>query len=280
MLILCIGPDTFRAQAKARELEDAFRKKYDGVGLSVEHLSSGKAAVQEIVERGSTMSLFASRRFLRTRNLVQDAPKASRQLLAQALAHDQEAFIVVSVEDEPPLAATLKEFGAAIKIIKYEFPIQQGAVFVQWVQQIAQMLNIQARETVTQIATACDGDAWQAWNELMKLAANPEADFQAEASTAKTIFNYAEDYLKQQSKWREVLGDADASAQALTVFLSQARAALRVRDGATDGLHPFLVKKMRGVPYPHLEASFATLLQAMLAQRAGYATDQEMLTIL
>ncbi len=275
MLIFCSGPDTFRAQAKAQELEEAFRKKYDANGLSVEHLSSGKEAVTDIVERGSTMSLFASRRFLRTRNLLTESTKATRQLLAKALAYDQESVIVLSVEDDPPLATTLKELGTEIKIIKYDFPLLQGAAFLQWADQVATILGITDRQKARALAQACEGDAWQTWNELMKLAANPECELLQEERVAQTIFAYAEAYLKGRSSWRTLLDDKDLSVQALNVFLSQARAALRVRDGVTEGLHPFLVKKMRGVTLPHLEQSFAFLLQAVFAQRAGYMTDQE-----
>src|SRR5690349_2995349 len=55
MLIVCHGPDTFRALQKARELELAFKQKYDAHGLSVERLASGKDAVTEIASRAGAI---------------------------------------------------------------------------------------------------------------------------------------------------------------------------------------------------------------------------------
>ncbi|MDP3793986.1 MAG: hypothetical protein Q8R07_04530, partial [Candidatus Uhrbacteria bacterium] len=121
MLILCIGPDTFRAQGKARELEEAFKKKYDPSGSSVEHVSFGKKGVDEVMERANTSSLFSSHRFLRTSNLIGECPKNKQAALAKTLARDSDHVIVVSVEDEAPAAVSLEPFEKNVKIIKYAF---------------------------------------------------------------------------------------------------------------------------------------------------------------
>ena len=93
MLLVCIGPDTFRAQAKARELENAFRQKYDLDGSSIERISPGKDGVDEVIERANTVSLFCPRRFMRTANLLMDCPKAKQTALVQSLTKDPENVI-------------------------------------------------------------------------------------------------------------------------------------------------------------------------------------------
>ena len=65
MLLLCTGPDTYRAQQKAHDLERAFIEKYDKQALSVDHLDAGKDAIDEVLRKADSVSLFNPRRFLR-----------------------------------------------------------------------------------------------------------------------------------------------------------------------------------------------------------------------
>lgn len=273
MLILCIGPDTFRAQEKARELEAAFRKKYDPTGSSVEHISSGKEGVDEVIERAGTISLFSSHRFLRGNNLLGDCPKVKQAVLIRVLVQDPERTIIVSVEDEPPAATTLKPFEKDVKVIKYEFPEQSGAAWMRWIQEMAERLKIEDKQILRRIAEATEGDSWYAWNELLKLAAGGTSH--VVRTEEESIYYYADAYLKQNPAWSGIFKDQELTKQALNTFLSQARSALRVRDGATEGLHPYVVKKLGTLPSQNLEERFAHTLLAFFCQRSGYAADDE-----
>ncbi|MBM3204572.1 hypothetical protein FJZ48_01155 [Candidatus Uhrbacteria bacterium] len=279
MLLLCIGPDTFRAQEKARELENAFKQKYDPSGSSVERIMPGKDAVDEIAQRANTVSLFSPRRFLRTSNLLTDGAKSKQAVLVQALSKDPENIIVVSVESEPPSTAIEKALAQVPKIIKYEFPAQQGAGFFRWASEIAGRLGIQDQTAIHRIAEATDGDSWFAWNELLKLAAGG-AHTAEKTEFSPSIYTYTEQYLQNQDGWKDALQDADLASQLLNTLLSQARAALRVRDGAIDGLHPYVVKKWRNNKIISHERYLAIALRALFMQRAGFSDDQEATTIL
>lgn len=282
MLLLCIGPDTFRAQEKAHELEAAFKQKYDPAGSSVERIAPGKEAVDEIVQRANTTSLFSPRRFMRTTDLLKDCSKTKQAALIQALSRDSENVIVVSVESEPLSATTMKAFSGEAgpagekipKIIKYEFPEQEGTAFRNWLTELAKRIGVKDQSAVDQIAEATDGDSWFAWNELLKLAAGGQTEAKR-AELSPTIYLYAEQFLQNQTRWHTALMNEDISSQLLTTLVSQARAALRVRDGATEDLHPYVVKKMRIIKYNNLEALFARSLVSLLAQRAGYGTEDE-----
>jgi len=274
MLILCIGPDTFRAQAKVRELEVAFKKKYDPSGSSAERVSPGKDGVDEVMERANTISLFSSHRFLRASNLIGECPKNKQAALAKALARDSDHVIVVSVEDAVPNVTALKPFEKEVKIIKYEFPEQVGVAFDRWVQDIAKVMGIQDDRAIKMIAEETEGDSWYAMNELTKLAAGGTADVVSSAESP-TSYMYADAYLRGQVDQYKFLQDEISSAPLLSLFLSQSRAALRVRDRATEGLHPYMVKKMSALPSQNLEEKFAHTLLALFCQRAGYAAEDE-----
>ncbi|MSR85261.1 hypothetical protein EXS71_02390 [Candidatus Uhrbacteria bacterium] len=278
MLILCLGPDTFRAQMKAQELELAFKQKYDPTGSSVEHLSLGKEAADEVIERANTGSLFSPRRFLRTTDLLADCPKAKVTALAQALTRDPENVIAVSVEAEPLSTTELTSF-SKVKIIKYEFPEQRGKAFQLWLEGQAKKIGVENESAIAAIAEATEGDSWYAWNELLKLAASGTSDLTIPLPQP-TIFDYVDRYLAQGKNQRDVFQNQESSSQFLLTLISQTRAALRIRDGATHGLHPYVVKKIGAAQHQDLEQIFAVALSALFSQRAGLAADHEVANLL
>lgn len=274
MLILCIGPDTFRALGKARDLEKAFREKYDKTGASIERLSAGKEGIDELVERANTVSLFSPRRFLRITNLMAECPKAKQGSVVQALSKEPENVVVVSVEEEPPTETALKAFHTVPKIIKYEYPRQQGAAFRQSVMACATELGLQPSPLLDALAERFEGDLWAVWNELLKMKAGGDSAVEL-VSYSPTIYEYADRYLQESSGRYHLLEDDDALEGSLTAFVSQARSALRVRDHATEGMHPFVVKKMGQGRSKNLELHMERALAALLSQRAGFENEPE-----
>lgn len=279
MLLLCVGPDTFRAQAKAQELERAFREKFDPSGSSVENLPAGKEAWAEIMERINTPSLFSSRRFLRTRDLIGNLAKAQLDSLIRALTNDPERVIVVSVESDSPSAKILDVLAKVPKYISYDFPSLHGEPFRQWLLMEAKKLEIIDEIIVNHIADAADGDGWLAWNELMKIVAGGQSLLLREADEG-SIFEAADAFLRDVKSF-SYLSNSDASFSGIApAFLSQTRSAIRVRDGATDGMHPFVVKKWQHTPPSPLESTLASLIRAQMAQRSGLGSDSDVLTML
>lgn len=280
MLLICSGPDTFRAQAKARVLEQAFREKYDTQGLSVERLEEGKDALQHIAGRGATMSLFATRRLVRVRNLFENLPKTGRATLVRVLSGDQDHFILLTVEDSPVSEDVLSDIRTSAKVVVYPFPELSGSDFRTWVRERAAELEIHDTQAIDALALRADGDSWYAWNELMKRAAWSGALFDVEEERSATLFERAEQYLSGRERWLSILADQDMQSQAMTTFLSQARFAIRVRDGSVQGIHPFVVKKMRALGLSDVETRFASVLQALFLQRSGFGTESDVLLTL
>lgn len=280
MLIVCSGPDTFRALKKARELEVAFRNKYDAHGLSVERISSGKAAITEIAARAGAVSLFAPRRFVRTSNVLAEANKAQRATLKKVLAGDQDGFIVLSLEEEPPTAMVLKELEPEVKVVKYDFAELRGDAFLKWAMEEAKGLEIVDEKIIRQVVRVTEGDAWACYFELLRQAAYPGVETLSVNEAEGTIFSFADAYVARQAKWWELVSRSDLVKQAPTTFLMQARSALRIRDQATEGLHPFVVRKMKGQQLMQGEELLARVIESFFLQRSGYGDETDSLTLL
>lgn len=280
MLIICSGPDTFRALKKAKELESAFKQKYDATGLSVEHLPPGKEAVTNVAARAGAMSLFTPRRFVRTSNILTESSKPQRTTLKKILSGDQEGFILLTLEDEPPTATVLKELGEDIKIVRYDFPSLQGKAFLDWALEEGKAMNIQDETVIRHIAELTSGDSWHCFFELMKQAANPGAEVMIGEGSEESIFTFAETYIKGDKRWLSIIKEPDLHKQVLTTFLTQARAGIRVRDGANDGLHPFLARKLRGQRLEEAEQALARVIEGFFLQRSGFGDEKEILGIL
>ncbi|HEU0051231.1 MAG TPA: hypothetical protein VFQ60_04225 [Patescibacteria group bacterium] len=273
MLLLCLGPDTFRAQQKAHELEEAFKQKFDARGLSMERLLPGKESVDEIIQRANTISLFCPRRFIRVANLLSECPKSKYESLAQALAKDPENVIVVDVESDPIPESIMRKFESVNKIIKYDFPQLSGHAFLVWVRQLAAEMRVH-HPAIDRLAEHAAGDSWLVWNELMKMKAGGISEV-ATPLPERSIYEYAEAFLRRELWWPTILNESDLLTQAMTSFVSQARAALRVRDQATVGMHPYLLKRMQSRLIQKPELALAAALRTLLSQRAGLGDERD-----
>jgi DNA polymerase III delta subunit len=176
MLILCCGPDSYRATQRALELEEAFRVKHDPKGTSIERFESGKGAVEEVIERSLTVSLFSPMRFIRADGLIGFCPKTKTKALANALTKDPERVIVVSIEREKPTSIELKPFAEVPKLLVNEYPLLRGKEFENWVKQAGSSIGVSDQAALVKLARACDGDAWLASNELLKMAAGGSSE--------------------------------------------------------------------------------------------------------
>ena len=278
MLILCCGPDTYRAVARARELENAFRQKHDASGSSVEHLPSGKEAADQIIERSLSVSLFTPMRFLRVDDLAGSCPKAKWKPLVQALARDPERVIVVSVESEKPDASQMKLLSEVPKLIINDYSIQHGKAFRAWLGEAAKAVGVKDEVALDQLARASDGDAWLASNELLKLAAGGESVI--EAVTASDAYGLADAFVRGDRTRHEYLYKEDAAEGAAYPLLQQSLAAVRTVSGDANSIPPFIQSKFKQVSAQQAEKMLAASLLIHHAQRLGLASDQEALELL
>ena len=283
MLIVCSGPDFYRAHEKALELEAAFRQKFDPEGTSVEQLfSEGAELIEQVVERVNTVSLFTPRRFLRVRDLLKGCPKARLPSLEKALSMDPDNVIVLSLEGDIPTETVLKTVAQVPKFVRYDFPQLSHAALVAWIEARGKQLGFTlTQEQATKIAERSAGDTWQASLELLLVASGTEsfALEQAHQSlTERNFYEWADAYLQDASDWRAGVEELGAETL-LYPFLSQLRAYARVQANQDNGLPSFVVRKFKQLRAQGVEEKFARLLETMMLQRQGFLREDELATL-
>lgn len=279
MLIACIGPDLYRALEKARELEAAFRQKYDQEGSSIETLhADGTELVDEIIERVNTVSLFTPRRFLRVRDLLKNCPKGRVGALEKALSVDPENVIVVTVESDLPADATMKVVTTIPKWLRYDFDRLDVRAFEIWIRDRASLLKCELTdEQVKRIAELAQGDSWQAGLLVLQVASGVDltASGQVQDKTERSVYDWADAYLKQDPEWRAAVERIGPDGL-LYPFLSQLRSYQRVRSSQDSGIPSFVARKLKGIPSKDSEERFVHLLEALMMQRQGYLREDEL----
>jgi hypothetical protein len=263
---------------RARELEQAFKQKHDPAGSSIEHLPPGKDAADEIIERALSVSLFTPMRFLRADDLVASCPKAKWKPLVNALTRDPERVIVVSVEEEKPDASKMKMLADVPKLIINDYAMQQGRAFRTWVGEAGAALGVMDAATLDALARGCDGDAWLASNELMKLAAGGSSTVAAGSSVDG--YSLADAFVRGDRNRHGYLG-SDAAAEGLSYpLLQQSIMAERISHGDSAGIPPFISSKFKNLSPDQASNVFSSAILIHYAQRNGLASDQEALDLL
>ncbi len=270
MLILCSGPDTFNARQKARELVEAFRKKHDPSGFSIDVMK--QADLAELLQKLSAPSFFSAKRLVRCDGLFDKLKIADVRSLAKRLVADNDQTIVMSVENEEPPAKTLNEFDG-VKVFKYTYPLLVGKAFVDWCRKRGAEIGV-ASIDCDNIARVTEGNAWQAEQELMKKSANPAAPLAEDDDAFGTVFDIVDSYFRNDPSWRHAAFIADDD-QLLATTLSQSRSFMRVQNGETKGIHPYVVRKLSMLRTSDAKEKFLHALRATIASRTSFAGASE-----
>ena len=276
MLILCTGPDTYRARQKAKELEQAFRTKFDPSGYAT--LVDSTLPPEALALQLGTTSLFAPRKFFRRDRLMADISASALKTLAKQLLGDQDNLIVVSVEDGPLDAKTAKAL-EGLKVVAYPFPALEAKTFEAWCLEEGAKQGVSVIQARAIAAAVPPGDTWLASQEFLKAASNPMAPLALQEEKELGVFVVADAFV-DGSPWRNLASRLEDSP--LAVFTSQARSAVRVRDGAMQGIHPFLVKKFSQSRSRARDfaGQIRRLLRAQVAQRQYLSQEEELDTLL
>lgn len=271
MIIVCSGPDTYRAREKARDLVSAFRAKHDASGLATEVID-GAEGLPLLLSRLGSASLFHSKKMIRADGCLEKMKIADVRSLAGRLEADRDNTIILTVENESPNAKTLDALKSG-PLFHYSFPYQVGLAYKNWVRGLASALEVPQTIADT-IADYSAGDSWFAVQELAKQSANPHEIMLNGDGELGSVFDVADLALSEKRAWRntvESLADDNFS----NILLGQARAFLRVRDQQAEGLHPFAVKKLLGARVVDPEAKMRKLLRAHIASRTSLAVENE-----
>ncbi len=273
MIIVCAGPDTLQARQKARELADAFRKKFDPQGLSMETLPSPDP--KEILNRIGTPSLFAQKRYVRCDGLLAKAPIAQVRILAKRLAADGGSTILVVVEDEAPTKKVLDEFKDA-DLHVYSYPLRSALAHAIWCVARGKELGV-AESRTRQIAEQTIGDPWRAEQELQKSGAFVHAHIAEHALDETSVFDVGDAFLGNTRAWRQRV-DAVGADQLIPIVVKQSRQAIQVHDGETDGINPYVARKLHGLRMKDPGVKFLSILRALIGSRTSLGSARENVT--
>ncbi len=272
MLIVVCGPDSYRALARAKELELAFKQKHDPSGLNIERLPNGAEGVDALLSSAGTISLFAPKRFLRVSGMIDGCPKAKLSALIKLLNSAGDDLIVVDFEEEKPTEKVLAPFRETPKFLLNDYPLLSGTEYKKWLLQIAKNLRISDEKLLSRLADATDGDTWFALNELTKVAAgSTETNWNREA--ALSVYDVADGFLRQDASRFEALEDGDTNLP--NIALQQAASYLRVRDNDLSGIPPFVANKMKRMRAQAVETMWSSSLLSLFVQRTGFSDSEE-----
>ncbi|MFH2232335.1 MAG: hypothetical protein ABII13_04180 [Patescibacteria group bacterium] len=276
MIIVCSGPDTYRAREKARELVAAFRNKHDSEGLATE-IIDGTEGITALLSRLGSASLFVKKKIVRADGCLDKMKFADVRILASKLQADKDNTVILTVEDKEPVKKTLDALKIA-PLFHYEHPVQMGYAFKNWVREQAGKFGVDTR-TADRIGEYTDGDSWFAMSEIQKQSANLHDVDLKKCFGDASVFDIADAVLSEAKTWRTKLADFKDEGS-LNVVLAQMRSYTRADEGFTDGLHPYVVKKMRVLSVSESEKRFLCTLRAMVLSRSGYSGTNETESIL
>lgn len=273
MIIVCSGPDTYRAREKTRELVEAFRKKHDPSGLSTE-LAEGITDLKALLSRLSTASIFTRKKMVRADGCLKKLKPAEIKILVSSVKHDSENTILLSLEEkiDPKAMDELKKES----FFHYDFKTLGGDKFVKWLIERAATFNLD-RESISRIAAYTDGDAWYAINEMMKNAVLKQ-DAGQRIGNNESEFQIADSFLLGVGYRRKIYENENYGIFGL--IYKQLITHIKVNSGQTAGVLPFLVRKMRQIKNSNANQACKKIILALVLSRSGLAKENELDSLL
>ena len=207
---------------------------------------------------------------IRVDGLIDASKIADIRLLAKRFISDAGQTVVLTYEAMPVSQKILNEFQKD-EVIQYEYPLLFGSSFTNWCIKRGGELGVQ--ENISQkISDSVLENMLLAEQELQKASANPKVYLE---KSIKNINNFdrSDMYLRSSAKWKEILDPIDD--EALAIFISQARSAIRVSDASFQDVHPYVVKKLSEIQNPENKNIFLKTIKTLVSTRTGNSDISE-----
>lgn len=277
MLIICCGPDNFLARQKSRELVAAFKQKHDPKASSIEVLD-GLNLLKDILGRLSIPSLFASKKMLRCERLFDKMVIAQARQLAQAVMRDADQTVVLDFEDKKPAEKNLGIFKDKTLFV-YEYPGLTGTALLKQVQCMCQTYGLPAT-CAQDLISEFENNLWAIDTSLQMLRIDSSGTGRAHLlKQIDNVFQVSDMYLDGKAQWKEYSRDLEPQ-EFMSVLLSQLRSWTRIKAGQTEGIHPFVQKKLGQKKIANAGQMSKQIIRAIAASRQSLSVGDEQLQLL
>jgi len=275
MLIVCSGPDSFRAKQKIRGYVASFKEKYDKTGKSVEFLD-GATAYGEVVARLSSPSLFNPKGMLVCSGLLDGLKVAQIKALSKALAADGDSNVVLDYEDKKPTQKTLEYF-ADKTVLLYPHDELEGQALRKEVQGMCQKYGVDQKQADNLIG-AYGNDLWSIESALQIASVGMDIG-NLDQNEQTNLFQLAESIMTSDGSWLNRASNTDQD-DLLNVLISQFRSWHQVQAGCVDGVHPYVQKKMANLRVNDPNLKTLAAFRALYAARNSLSQGRESETMI
>ncbi|MDF1497127.1 MAG: hypothetical protein P1P90_03640 [Patescibacteria group bacterium] len=278
MLIICAGPDSFRARLKYRDLVGAYKKKYDEKGSTVEHLPSDNL-YETLLSKLSNQSLFASKKLLVCEGLFQKLTAKQASNLRDAVYRDADISVVIDYEDKEPKATAVKSFQEK-ELFVYAHELAKGAELNKIVKDLCKRHGV-AETRIPSLIQRYQSDLWAIDTALQVLSAMEDGDLGDDANLTQTdnMFVLVDLLLMNKASWMGQYTAFDING-ILNSTVSQMRTWHMAKEGMAKGAHPFVQKKLSGMRIKDADKRFLQFLKTFYASRNSLATGDEIVQLL
>jgi len=270
MLLICSGKDTFRSRQKAQELVLAFKNKFDSSGFSAEKIDVKN--IDNVLNQTGAMSMFSTRRLIRCDGLLAQIKPAQLKILAKRLMEDSSGLILITLEFDDLSEKVLKEL-KDVEVHRYEYELMSAHEFRQWCQEIGTK-HVLKDEQIEGVASRYFPDTWMAYQEMMKLWANPNAPAIQLESDDGNVFGAVGKYLSRSLGWRLSLHDFFED-QVPSLVYSQSKNGLKVQDGQDVRMPGFAKNNLMRAKKADLLLAFSSGAESLFVSRTGLGTGDE-----
>ncbi len=277
MLVICAGPDSFRARLKYRDLIDAYKKKYDEKGDTVEYLPS-ENLFEVVISRLGNQSLFASKKLLVCEGLLSKLTAKQTSNLRDAIYKDGDITVVIDYEEKAPKATAVKSFQEK-ELFVYEHEPAKGAELNRIVSDLCKRYSVDVK-LVPSLIQKYQSDLWAIDTALQVISVNDGVNMvDDEFGKMDNLFAMVDWLLMDQKKWLEHCEDFDFNS-VLPSVLSQMRSWHMVNQGLGKDVHPFVQKKLSAMRIKNPDRRLMQFLQVFYASRHSLASGDELVQLM
>jgi DNA polymerase III delta subunit len=278
MLIICAGPDGFRARLKYRDLVDAYRKKYDEKGATIEHLPSDNL-YEILLSKLSNQSLFASKKLLVCEGLFQKLTAKQVSNLRDAIYRDADISVVIDYEEKEPKATAVKSFQEK-ELFIYGHEPAKGSELNKIVKDLCKRYGV-SETLIPSLLQRYQSDLWAIDTALQVLSVMDDGTTTVlgEQIQADNMYALVDLLMMNKMSWLGQYEQYDLNA-ILNSAVSQMRTWHMAQQGMAKGAHPFVQKKLSAMRIKDADYQLLKFLKTFFASRQSLVSGDEIVQVL